>query len=325
MDYAQRLSMERIKEWNRLKYGMFIHFGLSTFVGEECPSGEYPSGRDSSMRYAPTDLDVEQWIVTARDAGMRYAVLTTKHVSGHCLWPSRCTDYSVATSSDKTDVVRAFVDACRKHGLMPGFYYCMWDNHHRFGSHTPHSGGATWRTMYTTPEYWDFAMNQLTELCTEYGEIGEFFLDIPGIVPMPIRQKFYDHIAKLQPNAVIDYNSGIGDGSSYDAAYAWPSDVVNIERFLPPAGGFEPVRQIEGRIYYMLGEVCDPIGREWFYVEGDAPRADEELLGIYLVSVSRGANLLLDVPPDKTGRIPQASVEALMRLKKNLDKLGMYR
>ena len=77
-------------------------------------------------------------------AGMKYAVLTAKHVAGHCLWPSRHTPYTVANSTDRTDVCLKFVDACRKKGVLPGFYYCSWDNHNRFGSRTPSDEGATW-------------------------------------------------------------------------------------------------------------------------------------------------------------------------------------
>lgn len=127
----QRLSVAALQAWEQLGFGMFIHFGLSTFVAKELPSGN-----DPSTTYAPDRLDVDQWIQVARDTGMKYAVLTTKHVSGHCLWPSAQTDYHVGTSGNTTDVVDAFVTACRRHGLMPGFYYCSWDNHHRFGSRT---------------------------------------------------------------------------------------------------------------------------------------------------------------------------------------------
>src|SRR6266508_5068742 len=102
---AQRLPPDVLGKWESLGYGMFIHFGMSTFVGKELPSGKEPS-----TAYAPTKLDVDQWIQVARDAGMKYAVLTTKHVAGHCLWPSKPTAYHVATSSNKTDVVSKFVE-----------------------------------------------------------------------------------------------------------------------------------------------------------------------------------------------------------------------
>src|SRR5437868_4833758 len=100
---------------------MFIHFGMSTFLGQEIPDGKAPS-----TAYVPDKLDVDQWISVARDAGMKYAILTAKHVAGHCLWPSALTDYTVASSSNQTDVVGAFVKACEKKGLMAGLYYCSW-------------------------------------------------------------------------------------------------------------------------------------------------------------------------------------------------------
>src|SRR4051812_43295333 len=110
---SQRLSIDALRKWEVLGYGMFIHFGMSTFVGQELPSGNEPSST-----YAPTQLDVDQWVQVARDAGMKYAVLTAKHVAGHCLWPSKFTDYDVETSASKTDVVGEFVRACEKHGLL---------------------------------------------------------------------------------------------------------------------------------------------------------------------------------------------------------------
>ena len=316
-------SPEKIKQivesWSALRYGMFIHYGMSTFV-----RAEMPDGREPSETYAPTDLNVDSWIQTAAEAGMKYAVLTAKHVSGHCLWNSRHTDYSVATSADPTDVVAAFTGACKKHGVLPGLYYCSWDNHHRFGSKTPNTENCSWHDCFTTPRYWDFQMSQLEELCTGYGPLCEIWIDIPKILPRAIRQEMYDSIARWQPDAVIVMNHGISDGSRFDINYAWPTDVIAIERFLPSSSeGFVPLREIEGTQYYLGGEVCDPIGREWFFVDGDTPRSDEELLGMYLLSTARGCNLLLDVPPDRNGRIPVSFQESLLRLKANLDRLGL--
>jgi len=313
----QRLSLESLKKWEALGYGMFIHFGMSTFDGEELSMGKKPS-----TFYNPTNLDVEQWIQVAKEAGMKYAVLTTKHVSGHCLWPSRYTDYHVGTSGNHTDVVAEFVKACRKYDIIPGFYYCSWDNHHLMGSLTPSL--TKWDQAFVTEEYMTFQMNQLEELLTQYGIIGEVWIDIPKVLPRGYRHKLYHRIAELQPDTVIMMNHGIGDGSTFNVANSWPSDIIAIERFLPNSHtGHQKWRVIENNHYYMPGEVCDPIGKDWFYVEGDQPRSDEELLGMYLTSLSRGSNLLLDVGPDKRGLIPEHYVDALMRLKKNLDKLGM--
>jgi len=309
---AQRLNLERLRKFESLGYGMFIHFGMSTFLGQELPDGKAPA-----TTYAPDRLDVDQWISVARDAGMKYAVLTTKHVAGHCLWPSKFSDYTVANSGNKTDVVGAFVKACERRSVLPGFYYCSWDNHNRFGSKTPSDKEVGWNGAFTTSVYQTFQTNQLTELLTQYGPIAETWIDIPGVLGRGYRSFLYEHIARLQPDTVIMMNSGIGTQEKYNVDYAWPSDIISIERRLPPGVGHKKWREIEGKEYYMPGEVCDPIGKEWFWVEGDQPRADDELLKIYENCRAGGANLLLDVPPDRHGLIPDYHVQALVRLRKN--------
>jgi len=322
---AQRLSLEALKQWEALKYGMFIHYGMSTYDGDELSKGNLPS-----TAYAPDKLNVDQWVSVARDAGMKYAVLTTKHVAGHCLWPTKLNDYHVGTSGNKTDVVEAFVAACEKRGVLPGFYYCSWDNHNRFGSFTPTDAGPFEKIhrgvqlSYTTRAYMDFQTAQIEELLTQYGKIGEVWIDIPMVLPRFYRQELYNQIASLQPQAVTMMNNGISDGSTYSIDKAWPADLIAIERFLPNRHtGHVKWREIEGKKYYLPGEVCDPIGREWFFTEEDVPRSDEELLGMYLVCISRGTNLLLSVGPDKHGLIPDKYISALQRLRANLDKLGL--
>ncbi len=305
---SQRLSLDKLRAWESLGYGMFIHFGMSTFVQNELPDGKAPASS-----YAPDKLDVGQWISVARDAGMKYAVLTTKHVAGHCLWPTKHTDYSVVNSGDKTDVVEKFVTACRDKGLLPGFYYCSWDNHNRFESRTPSDG----KGPYTTSLYQTFQTAQITELLTQYGPIAEMWIDIPGVLGRGYRTFIYEHVASLQPDIVIMMNSGISDQIHYNVDYAWPSDIIAIERRLPAEGGFQKMREIEGKTYYMPGEVCDPIGKEWFWVEGDLPRADDDLAKQYAACKARGVNLLLDVAPDKHGLIPDYSAAALNRLRKS--------
>jgi alpha-L-fucosidase len=326
----QRLSISALKRWEYLKYGMFIHFGMSTFEGKELPDGLAPSSR-----YCPRQLDVDQWVCVARDAGMKYAVLTTKHVSGHCLWPSQHTDYHVGSSGHKTDVVAAFIKACERRGIMPGLYYCSWDNHHKFGSFTPSDYMAAYpqkpfscvsqlRDVYTTRQYQDFQMAQVEELLTQYGKIGEVWIDVPGMLPIDFRKDLYQAIATWQPQSVIMMNHGMGDASELRTHFCWPTDLLAIERFLPNSHtGHVKWREVEGKKYYLPGEVCDPIGKEWFYTKDDQPRSDAELLGMYLTSTSRGANLLLDVGPDQRGLIPQRYIAALMRLRKNLDRLTL--
>ncbi|HEX6686845.1 MAG TPA: alpha-L-fucosidase [Candidatus Limnocylindrales bacterium] len=322
---GQRLSVERLKAWQALEYGMFIHFGMSTFDGEEFSAGDRPS-----THYAPDKLDVDQWVATAAAAGMRYAVLTAKHVAGHCLWPTDLTGYHVGTSGNTTDVVEAFVSACQRHGLMSGLYYCSWDNHHLFGSVPPHRAKA--QAAFTTRRYRDFQLAQIEELLTRYGPIGEVWIDIPDVLGADGRREQYDQIAQLAPDAVVVMNAGFrgrwtGSQPTIEVDKVWPTDVLTIERDLPPssAGGYEPWHDLEFSLddrasCYVPAEVCDPIGAQWFHCDDDPPRSDAELLGIRLVCRERQASLLLNVPPDRHGRIPDSSVSALERLTHHIDK-----
>lgn len=106
------------------KYGMFIHFGINTFYDEEWTDGSKPA---SSFR--PTAVDADQWISTAKEAGMKYVILVSKHVDGFCLWNSKYTDYDVASSGNKTNVIEAVARACKKYGVRLGIYYSLWDRH----------------------------------------------------------------------------------------------------------------------------------------------------------------------------------------------------
>ncbi len=312
----QRLPLRRLRQWEAMKFGGFIHFGMSTFDGQELSRGERPS-----TDYCPRRVDVDQWVSVMRDAGMKYAVLTAKHVSGHCLWPSKLTDYHVGTSGNSKDVVGAFVDACRKRGIVPGFYYCSWDNHHLFGSMTPSM--TDWYQAFTTGEYQEFQSGQIRELLTQYGPWGEVWIDIPHVLGRGYRTQLYGEIAALQPDAVIVMNSGISNAAEYPVAKAWPADIITMERTAPySVTGYQKWREIEGEFYYLPGEVCDTVCHEWFHVEGDRLRSDAELLGMYLSSVSRGANLLLDAGPAKDGRLPAPVVRALLRLQKNITRVG---
>lgn len=315
----QRLSLQRLQQWESLGLGLFIHFGMSTFDQSEMSQGDKPS-----TFYAPDRLDVDQWVAVARDAGATYAVLTAKHMSGHALWPSRVTDYHVGTSSNRTDVVAAFVDACRRRGVIPGLYYCTNDNHHT-------------RKGLITRAYEDLQFAQLEELARDYGPIGEFWLDLPHGNSWGVREASYQLLAGLQPDAVILHNNGINDGAAkiLPGCPCWPTDVITIETMLPPASAMEGTgyghqawRDLpgwaiwEGGRYYLPGEICDTVCKRWFWTEGDRPKSDLELLGTALLARARGCNLLLDVGPDRHGLVPTDQVEALRRLRRNLDRMG---
>ena len=143
------------------------------------------------------------------------------------------------------------------------------------------------------------------------------WIDIPEVLGRGYRTFLYERIAGLQPDSVILMNSGIDNGTHYRVDWAWPSDLISLETTLPPPSGHVKRREIEGKRYYLPGEFNNPIGKEWFYVEGDPPRPDEELLSMLVESRGRGVNFLLDVPPDQHGLIPDKSRDALTRLGKD--------
>ncbi|MCO5239598.1 MAG: alpha-L-fucosidase [Chitinophagaceae bacterium] len=325
---AQRLSIDKLKEWESWGYGMFIHFGLSTYSGwlnyHERKSGKFQAS--SVAAYHPDRLDVDQWVSVARDAGMKYIVLTAKHEYGHCLWPSRHTDYTVANSPNKTDVVEKLVKACEKRGVRPGLYYSASDLYHRFGSlPRPDAKRAFIRSFpktqeedlppYTTSVYQTFMTAQLKELLTQYGTIDEVWIDLPGELGWGYRTFLYNYIAALQPQTFIAMNKGTPDSTQYDYHYSFPSDLLTIEQGLPPADGYRKWRTVENKGYYMPGEVCDSIGKNWFYTPSDPPRSN--LVEQYVACRRRGANMLLNVPPNKHGIIDSEYIQALMNLRKD--------
>ncbi len=308
-----------LRRWEALRYGMFIHFGMSTFTGQEFGLTPAPS-----TTYAPTHLDVEQWIRAARDAGMRYAVMATRHCYGHCLWPSQHTDYDVETATDKTDVVRKFVDTCRNYGIAPGFYYIL-------GRETQH------QPQMTPPQYEQFCRAQVEELLTQYGPIVEIWFDIPGDMgpdSKGVLARMYDLVKSLQPDCLVLLNQGNSNGSkvSYwrptwyqkyvsDATFPiWPRDIMNGERRVPAETGYNPWIQMDGKRYYLPFETSDTIlATRWFWSADDAVRSARQMYLLHQRATERGGNLLLNVPPDPTGRIPREYVKRLMEVKRMID------
>jgi alpha-L-fucosidase len=295
----------RLAEYESLKYGMFISFGMNTFTGND-----YDEGTAPSTTYSPSSLDVKQWIRVARDAGMKYAVLTAKHMSGHCLWDSNGYDYDIATSSNTTDVIAEFMTACKQYGIEPGLYYCMID---------PHNEKKVDWTGPVSSEYYTLIKHHLTELHTRYPGIRQQWLDIViGKLNTAQRQELYNLIKKLSPDCLILANQSFRDGSYVDPN-VWPTDIINGERTYPQISGHNPLIAFKGKTYYLPMETCDTISQFWFGMSGDPPKSVRTLYRMYTDAVSRNATLLLNVPPDKTGRIPQYHVERLLELKKVID------
>jgi len=283
-----------------MQYGMFLHWGMSTFTGEALFGRNLELPLPLSTTYCPPQVDADQWARVAKDAGMRYAVLTAKHNIGHCLWPSDYTDYDVTTSGNPTDAVALFVHACRKYGLAPCLYYNL-------GKDVAHRRDKG----MTDDEYEAHAINQLSELLSQYGPIPLMWLDGPAKFSEDGRLRVYDAVKSLQPDCLVMLNHGFRDGTEIDV---WPTDLIDGECTLPPPEGHNPWMEHEGTTYYIPMEVCDMAAGSWFWKGDDIVRPLDELLTLYRETTSRNANLLLDVTPNKEGRIPNAQVDRLMEL-----------
>lgn len=323
----QRLSLAQLRQWQNLGYGMFITYGMNTYEGVEQSLGMQPP-----TFFAPDKLDVKQWVAVARDAGMKYVVLTAKHSGGYCLWPSEHTDYHVGNSAIRVDIVEEFVKACEQCQIMAGLYYCTWDNHHLYGSQTP-STATNPAEVFTTPEYRDFQARQIEELLTRYGPWGEVWVDIARLLGDEGRKRQYQQIARLTPNAPILMNSYFGDGSEVRMQEQWPTDLMPVEQRMPYTprrqNCYSPWYQVkhagnEG-MYYIPAEVCMTLGTYWFWHDHDGVRSEQELLAMRLICHQLDINFLLNIPPNRQGMIAPKHISALTRLARLWDQLGLHR
>jgi alpha-L-fucosidase len=305
--YGPATSQGQVSEWEKLGYGMFIHFNMNTYAG-----AEYDDGKMPALGFSPAQLDVDQWIRTAKASGMKYAVLTAKHTGGFCLWDSKARwkgkeyDYDVASSGYKTDIVAQFVICCRKYDIRPALYYCLWDDHNQPGS--------------TKDEYFQLTKDHITELVTNYKGLVELWIDIPSRLEPDQRTELYNIVKINQPECLVTCNNGFSDGTVLSN---FPADITNGERTLPPVAGHDPDYHINGKTYYIPMEVCQTINQNWFWLPGDITKSVRTLYYWYNETIKRGANFLLDVPPDLSGRIPENLVRRLIELKEIIDNPDM--
>ncbi|MGH7697013.1 MAG: alpha-L-fucosidase [Gemmatimonadaceae bacterium] len=308
-------------QWQRDELAMFIHFGVNTFTDRE-----WGDGTENPSIFAPASLDARQWARSARAAGFRAMVLTAKHHDGFCLWPSKTTRHSVASSPFRRgagDVVREFVDACRAEGLKLGLYLSPWDRHE------PSYGDS--------PRYNDLYCDQLTELLTQYGRISEVWFDgANGEGPNGKRQVYdwprvWGLVRKLQPNAVMFSDAGpdirwIGNERGAAGVTNWSTvDPRIVTR--PGQEGAEVMRSLqdgdaEGSVW-RPGETDVSIRPGWFYhpAENSKVKTEDDLVQLYFTSVGRNSKLLLNVPPTTQGLLHDTDVARLAGMRKRLGEL----
>lgn len=317
--------------WHDLEFYGFIHFTTNTFTDREWGMGD-----ESPQMFNPTALDCRQWVRVAKEAGMRGLIITAKHHDGFCLWPSKLTSHSVKSSPWKDgngDVVGELAVACRAAGLKFGVYLSPWDRNH---------------AEYGRAAYVDYYHAQARELLTNYGPLFEFWLDganggdgyYGGARDKRIidRKTYYrlpevvKLVRNLQPVACIFSDIGpdvrwVGNEAGYADETCWAMYTPHGARpGDPPAIGETNAKEGEsghadGR-FWMPAEVDVSIRPGWFYhaSEDDKVKSPANLADIWFESVGRGANLLLNVPPDRRGLIHDADIAALRGMRRILDQ-----
>ena len=317
-------------KFSDLEYYTFIHFGMNTFTG-----AEWGTGNESPSSFCPTDIDTDQWVQTIKNSGSRGIILTAKHHDGFCLFPSAYTEHSVKNSpykNGKGDIVKELSESCKKFGVLFGIYLSPWDMHEK---------------TYGTPAYNDYFVNQLTELCTNYGEIFTFWFDGAKGKDAPKFtydfERYYKVIRTLQPNAAI-CNCGpdvrwIGNEAGKVRESEWSvieGANVSVEKVMSesqqekddiPQGfdccakdmGSREVLKNSKNLIWSPGEADVSIHKGWFFNPRPIRRSSKELEKIYFRTVGGNALLLLNVPPSKNGIIEKEDEKLLEDFKARVD------
>ena len=300
----------RMAWWREAKFGMFIHWGLYAIpagvwkgkpvktagewimYGAHIPVSEY---EPLVHQFNPVKFDADRWVQIAKNAGMKYIVITTKHHDGFCLFDSKLTDYDIMSTPFKRDIMKEMADACHRQDIKICWYHSILDWHNP--DYLPRGPGSKrpWDTRPTAGadfnRYLDYMKGQLRELLTNYGPIGVLWFD--GGWEHSAQELHSNEIVamirSIQPNIIINNRIRI------------PQDFDTPEQKIPATG-------IPGRDW----ETCMTMNHTWGYKSTDHDwKSTEDLIHKLIDIVSKGGNFLLNVGPTAEGVIPKASVKRL--------------
>ncbi len=315
------------------RFGMFIHWGLYAIParGEWIRSHERISNEDYQKyfdEFDPVAYDPRMWARLAKQAGMRYAVMTAKHHDGFCLFDSQYTDYKATNTKAGRDLVREYVEAFRAEGIKVGLYYSLLDWHHPDYPHYedsihPMRGNEAYKGVKRDfSRYVEYLHNQVRELCTNYGKLDLMWYDFSYDTLCGEAWRATElvrMVRELQPGILIDNRlEGAAESSMLVGEPAeYSGDFLSPEQLLPPEGMFDH----KGN--RLLWEACVTMNNNWGYAEGDNHFKPAGMLVRKLVEcVSKGGNMLLNVGPDAWGRIPGPSVRILEQMGEWMAKNG---
>jgi alpha-L-fucosidase len=286
--------------WQDMEIGVIFHFGTNTFLDRE-----WGDGTAQPSVFNPSEVNAEQWIEAVKAAGAKYVILVAKHHDGFCLWPSALTEYSVKSSPWKSghgDLVREVAEAARRKGLKFGIYLSPWDRH------DPRYADAA--------AYDKYYLGQLDELSSGYGELVEFWMDGAGSAGHTYDfDRIVQELRMWQPNTMV-----FADVALYRAAdLRW----VGSEDGKVPYENWN-VADRTGYLRWRPVEADTPLRKQhWFWHPNDETNLKSlaELVDDYNNTVGRGAQLMLGIAPDRTGRVPDADVGRLKEFGDAIRKL----
>lgn len=311
--------------WQEMEYYAFIHFSTNTFTDQEWGYGE---ANDAKL-FNPTNLDCDQWARVCKNSGMKGIIITAKHHSGFCLWPTETTEYSIKNSpwkDGKGDIIGDLAKACRKYGLKLGIYISPWDrNHPSYGLLDPDGSAPYVKNVFR---------KQIEECLTKYGDVFEIWFDGANggdgyyggarTSRKIDRTTYYDWantykmIRKLQPKIVIWNDNGdradlrwVGTESGYVGETNW--SLLNAKG---DVSHDMLAHGLENGDSWVPGEVNTSIRPGWFYHQFEDSRVKTlpELLKVYYSSFGRNGTMLLNFPIDKTGQIHETDEKAALEL-----------
>lgn len=268
---------------------MFIHWGiyaLTEYSEQAFARLDYSREQYEALmaKFNPSKYNPEEWVILAKEAGMKYICFTTKHHDGFCMWDTKYTDYNIMHTPYGKDVLKMLADACRKHDMLLSLYYSNpdWNHEHGYNSASTHQWKAKQNENADFENYRNYIKNQVTELLTNYGPIYTFFWDISPQVYDPSMNEL---LRKLQPNMYInDRGFDKGDFSTPERIYG---------------------NDYKGAFTSMT-EACDSVGvQSWGY------RKKEDFASIRYLTTSidyymaHGASYLLNVGPNAEGVITE--------------------
>jgi len=304
---AKKPVKQMQEEFLKLKLGMFIHYNMATYKGVQWVAG-YQSPADFNPGVETIDTDA--WADAAVSAGMTYGVLTAKHVAGFCLWDSKYTTYDV-THSDcpyKKDLVAQFIQSFKSRGLKVGLYYC-WrhpgfdkgKNMGKFKVLPPECDPAT----HSTEEQITFQKKQIAELVEKYPDVFYLWNDALDDKIMPAEEALA-FIRSLRPDIIASSNwwRWGRKGTPYlDIA------VKELRHF--PQDNRAP------------GETCWKLEQTWFWNEGARPKTAKQGIDLMATANNRNSNFLLNVGPDRNGRIAESSIKTLAEIGRLRDSMKL--